>query len=64
MEVRKRLLGELIEPASFGVMLDPLVETSRLEFLKPGTESRELVGGQISHGSFDVIKGRHGQLTY
>jgi hypothetical protein len=44
-EIRKRLLSELVEPTRFGVPLDPPVETSRLEFLEPGTELPELIGG-------------------
>src|SRR5262245_54644 len=58
-EVGERLLGELIEPAPLGVSLDPLVEMSGLEFLKPGAELCELVGRQFGYGFLDVLKARH-----
>jgi hypothetical protein len=60
VEIRKCLLGELIEPAGFSVPLDPLVETRCLEFLEPRAELGELIDRQFSYGFFDVFKGRHG----
>ena len=53
-EICKCLLSEPIEPARFDVPIDPLVETSGLEFLEPRTELRELIGRQFGYGFFDV----------
>ena len=36
-EIRKSLLGKLIEAARLGVALNPLIEARGLEFLEPGT---------------------------
>ena len=54
------LLSELVEPARFGIALDPFVETDGLEFLESGAESRKLIGRQFGHRFFDVFEGRHG----
>jgi hypothetical protein len=37
-EIRKGLLGKPIEPARFSVPLDPLVEASSLELIKPSPD--------------------------
>lgn len=56
-EVRKRLLGQPIEPARRSVTLDLLIETGRLEFLEPGPEAVELIDRQFSYGFFRCLPG-------
>ena len=46
-KICKRLFGELVEPARLGILADFLIEARRLEFLEPGAESGELIGGQL-----------------
>jgi hypothetical protein len=57
-EVCKCLLGELVQPARFGVPFDPPVKTSGLEFLEPGAELGQLIRRQFGYGFADVLRNR------
>jgi hypothetical protein len=59
-EIRKRLVSQLVEPASFRVSLDAVIEARCLEFFEPSTESRKLIRWQFSYGFLYVFNGRHG----
>ena len=56
-EVVDGLVGEMIELARLGVALDLLVEARGVERIEPVAELRELIGGQLGDGVFEVFDG-------
>jgi len=58
---RQGLLRQSVQLAGTRIAFDPLVEPRAIEFVKPSAEFRQLTGGEIFNGFFDVFDIAHAE---